>query len=100
MEGTTIKSGEKNINILRDRKFFSKLSANSLVMITNYKLELIVSKKLTSKVMQKRWNIYRYQKNSCKLSANPLALTIKQQIIITYIEEIIIKCAGKKMKYY
>ena len=50
--------------------------------------------------MQKRWNIYRYQKNSCKLSANSLALTRKQQILINYIEEIIIKFDGKKMKYY
>ena len=45
-------------------------------------------------------NIIKYQKNYSKRSANSLIIITKQQITISYIEEISIKSDAKKIKYY
>ena len=66
----------------------------------NKKLELIILKKLTSRVMKKISNIIICLKNYCKLSDNSLVMIAKQQIRINYIEEIILKSDAKNMKYY
>ena len=55
-------------------------------------LELIILKKLTSKLTQKKKKkMIRFQKNYWKLSANSLGMITKQQIRINYIEESSIK---------
>ena len=104
---------------MRYQKYYCNLSAYSLSLIKNQqfkinciedisiksdakeiKLELLIEKKLASKLMQRKQKIIRYQKYYCNLSGSSFPMSTKKQLRINYIQQISIKSDVKKIKYY
>ena len=79
---------QKRTNIMRNQKYYCKLSANSLSMIKSKQFKINCIEDISIKSDAKKIKFYQVLKTFLLGLANPFAMITKQQIRINYIEEI------------